>query len=399
MSKAVRIEEGKHSTVGASSAYRWLACPGSVGLAAKLVEQGHNINRTSRAAAEGTAAHTVLSDCLDSGRDAHEMAGNVLAVSDFEFVVDDEMVEAVQECLDFVREKVTRYESEGHTVHLYVEKGLSSVWDEEVYGTADVIIHVVGERLVVIDFKYGKGVTVEPTSIQNGYYGYLAVENYLGSDESVKVVESWIAQPRIPHAGGTLRRHITSEAALSDWWFSVILPGIQATREEDASFSIGEQCRFCPAKNNCPALKGEAFDVKTDIDPSHLTGDELGQLLVKVDAVKRYLEGLQSEAYTRCLRGDDVAGFKIVKKMSKRVWKPDAEMELEAFELFGKDAYKKPDMLTPPQLEKAVDGGKEFVKKWAYKPENGLTLAPNSDKRSAVVSLMDEFISGSDASD
>jgi len=33
------VEEGRHSTRGASSAYRWRACPGSINLTEKLVKE------------------------------------------------------------------------------------------------------------------------------------------------------------------------------------------------------------------------------------------------------------------------------------------------------------------------------------------------------------------------
>ena len=380
------VEEGKHSHLGASSSERWLTCPGSIGLAARLEAKGHKLNRTSPPAAEGTAAHTVLSGCLEDGSDAHEMKGTIMSVSDFEFEVDDEMVESVQQTLDFVRERVTKYREQGFEVRVYVERSLDSIFDPDAYGTSDVTIHVVGERLIVIDFKYGRGVTVEPTSSQNKYYGYLAIENYLASDEVIKVVESWIAQPRIPHPEGIFRRFITNVEELTTWWMDIVIPGMAATRKEGADLVIGDHCRFCPAKSNCPALKGEAFNFTTDVDPGHLTGDELGQLLLKAGAIRKYLEGLESEAFKRARNGQPVAGYKLVRKQANRTWKVGAE--LEALEAFGDGAYSKPNLLSPPQLEK-VEGGKEFVSEWAYKPDTGLTLAPNRDKRTAVRPLMD----------
>jgi hypothetical protein len=380
------VEEGRHSTLGASSAYRWLACPGSIALAAKLALAGHLLNKTNPAAAEGTAAHTVLAACLEDGSDAHELKGTHMVVAGYEFVVDDEMVEGVQATLDFVREKTQEYKDWGCDVKVYVEKGLSSIFDPDAYGTSDIIIHVVGERMLVIDFKYGRGVTVEPTSEQNAYYGYLSVENYVGFGEDIKVVESWIAQPRIPHPQGIFRRHVTNVKELTDWWMNTVLPGMEATRKEGADLVIGDHCRFCPAKSHCPALKGEAFNFSADIDPSHLTNSELGELLEKAGVIRRYLEGLESEAFKRSMRGDQVPGYKLVRKKANRVWKEGAEYVLKR--LFGDDAYTDPKLKTPPQLEK-IEGGKEIVSEWAYKPDSGLTLAPISDKRDAVRSLMD----------
>jgi hypothetical protein len=257
---------------------------------------------------------------MEDGSDAHELKGAKLSASGFDFVVDDEMVEGVQSTLDFVREKINRYKDEGHEVRVYIEKGLSCVLEDEAYGTADIIIHVANERLIVIDFKYGRGITVEPTSEQNKYYGYLAVENYLSPDETVKVVESWISQPRIPHSGGPNRRHVTNAEELIDWWMGTVLPGIEATRDPNALLVTGDHCRWCPANKlrACPALKGEALEMTTDIDQTYLTNDELSQLLLKTKTVVQYLKDLEGEAFKRAVSGSPVAGFKLVRKISKR---------------------------------------------------------------------------------
>ena len=50
---------------------------------------------------------------------------------------------------------------------------------------------------------------------------------------------------------------------------------------------------------------------------------------------------------------------------------------------FGLEAYSEPKLKTPAQLEK-MSGGRDFAKMWAYKPDAGLTLAAESDKRVEV---------------
>ena len=255
----VVIEEGRHSNKGASSAHRWRNCYGSINLIEKLLKEGKIKSRTSRAAAEGSAAHLVLASCLEDGSDAIDMKDMEIEVSDWIFIVDDEMIEGVQDLLDWVRNRISRAKDEGFEVELHIERGLESITDDDAYGTSDVIIHIIGDRMIIVDFKYGRGVTVEPDSDQNYYYGYLGVENYLKSPDDVKVVESWIAQPRIPHPNGTIRRHITNARELTDWWFNSLLPDMEATRKPDAPLTIGEHCRFCPAKGHCPALKSEVL--------------------------------------------------------------------------------------------------------------------------------------------
>jgi len=339
----------------------------------------------------------VLSSCLEDGSDAIDMKDISIEVEEWVFIVDDEMIAGVQECLDWVRARISRGQAEGFEVTLYIERGMSSILDDDTYGTADIMIHIHGDRFIVVDFKYGKGVTVEPTSDQNAYYGYLGIENYLDDPTSISVVESWIAQPRIPHPEGTIRRHITNYGELSDWWLNVVLPGIEATRDIDAHLVIGQHCRFCPNKGNCPALKNETFEFPLGIDTNHLSDEELGDTLIKLDAIEMLKGPLQAEALRRARQGDRIPGRKLVRMKSNRKFKDtmalpssdDADQMVEVkiddavVSMFGLDAYSDPKLLSPAQIEK-LDGGEKFVAQWAYKPDNGLTLAKDSDKRVEV---------------
>jgi len=391
------VEESHHSTRGASSAERWLPCPGTINLTEKLVKDGRINLGSSRPAAEGTAAHLVLSTCLEDGSDAVDMDGITIEVQPWVFEVDKEMQEGVQETLDWVRSTIATYRAEGHEVKLYIEKGLSSFTDEDAYGTADIIIHVVGVRLIVVDFKYGRGVSVEPTSTQNAYYGYLGIENYADDAKPEFPVESWIAQPRIPHPDGTIRKHDTTTGELSHWWMNTILPGIAATRDPDAPLVIGEHCRWCPNRGHCPALKNETFEFPMGIDTGHLTDDELGDLLLKLDAIEALKPVLQSEALRRARQGSKIKGRKLVVMRSNRIFKDtmpipdpnDADEMIEItitdaiMEQFGLEAYAEPKLRSPNQIE-SLEGGKEFASRWAYSPNKGLTLAAESDKRREV---------------
>lgn len=395
----VVVEEGKHSALGASSSNIWLNCNGSRNLIKKLLSSASIHNRTSRPAAEGTAAHLVVSTCLEDGSDAHEMKDMEIEVADWTFIVDDEMIAGAQECIDWVRARVARAKADGFEVKLYIEKGLTSFFDDEIYGTADIIIHIIDDRMIVVDFKYGQGVSVEPTSDQNAYYLYLAIENYLLDPDSISVVESWIAQPRIPHHEGTIRRHITNVAELTDWWMNTVLPGVEATRDPNALLTIGEHCRFCPAKGHCPALKTEVFEFSTSIEVSHLTDAELGAALIKLKALSTVETTFQAEALRRVRTGDKVPGYKLVRKKSNRVMKEsmalpspenaDEMVEVKladaALDTFGVEAYTDVAIKSPAQLEK-LEGGDTFVATWSYSPDNGTTLAPMSDKRREVKS-------------
>src|SRR5690242_1931335 len=86
-----------HSSIGASSMYRWSVCPGSVNLS-----QGIHAP-SSRYAAEGTCAHSLADVCLSTTMDADVYLGAKRTADGHDFVVDDEMVDGVQLYLDTVR--------------------------------------------------------------------------------------------------------------------------------------------------------------------------------------------------------------------------------------------------------------------------------------------------------
>jgi len=396
------LGEGRHSNRGASSSDRVIGCAGSVNLIEKLSKAGTITPKTNPAAAEGTAAHLILSTCLEDGTDAQDMAGMEIEVANWVFPVDKEMIEGVQESLDWVRARIAKARSDGFEVNLYVEKMLESFTDDDAYGTGDVLIHIITDRMIVFDFKYGRGITCEPTSNQNKYYGALACETYLAAPDDIKVVESWIGQPRIPHPAGTIRRHITNVDELTKWWFGTMLPSIRASREDDAMLTIGSWCRFCPARGHCPALKQETMDFPIDIDPTFLTTQELGEMLAKLEAIVVLKPVVEAEAYKRAKGGEKIPGKKHVNKRSNRVFQEelpidrgDGEMVVvtlkQAVEIhFGPDAYTEPELKSPAQIDK-LEGGKTFTKLWSHKPFKGTTLAPLTDKRAEIMPAIERF--------
>lgn len=397
MAERIVVEPGKHSLRGASSAQRWLNCSGSILLTERLAEQGLISKGTNRPAAEGTAAHLVLSTCLEDGTDAADMAGMEIEVEELVFIIDQEMVDGVQECLDWTRNTMAECELAGEEPKLYVEKGMTSIFDGEVYGTADIII-VTNKRIIVVDFKYGRGVTVEPDSDQNAYYIYLALENYADDQVHDMPVESWIAQPRIPHPDGTIRCYKTTAGAIVNWWMDTVLPGIEATRDPTSLLTMGSHCKWCPNKVHCPALQDETFSFQLDQPVATLTDDELGALLDKLEAIKAFQPTLEFEALRRARQGDKIPGRKLVRKKANRIFRdqllvasednPDEMVVLqfdeEVKKTFGDAAYAEPKVKSPAQLEKVTPGGKTFVQDWAHKPDAGLTLAAEGDKRVEV---------------
>ena len=185
----------KHSAIGASSMYRWSQCPGSI----RMSEGIHA--PASKYAAEGTCAHELADACIRTGIDPDIYHGKTRSADNMDFVVDDEMVEGVRLYIEAGNELFDK--AAGDVMHTERKFDLSHLYPG-LYGTNDrVIWKPTQRRLIVDDFKYGKGIPVEVKgNKQLMYYGLGAVETL-----KLPVMEIWnrIIQPRCPHADGPIR--------------------------------------------------------------------------------------------------------------------------------------------------------------------------------------------------
>src|SRR5579859_3730296 len=362
-------EAGKvHSMLGPSSMHRTLNCAGSNNLIRKI---GDKARKSGIDAAHGSAAHELLATCLYGGEDAWEHQGELIqADKDFPpFVVDQEMIDGVQMAIDWTRDKMAKFPG----AILLVERGVASPADPDAFGTSDIIIIVPGQRLIVGDFKYGKGIVVEPDDEQLRAYGQYSFETFvrygdiltgkeyeacdaageLGNEvfpSTTTVCELYIIQPRVPgHEKGYIRRHVTNRQELSRWFYGEVLPGFEATRDPNAPLTMGSWCNFCPAADFCPALRRGLEDYNISIEPTAQTDEQLNAALVKGEQVLKQHARNQKEAFMRAMKGSKFEDWKLVRQQGTRVWKPGAEAEVATL---GPAAYTDPELKSPPQIEK-----------------------------------------------
>lgn len=370
-----------HALLSASSAHRWLACTPS----ARLEEQFPDT--TSAAAEEGTLAHELAELKLRNHFHASDFtkakftrAANKLKKQK---LWENEMDGYTEDYLDFVKSAALACPSEPH---VDIEKRVDfAAYVPEGFGTADCVM-VSGRQLHVIDFKYGKGVSVSAErNPQLMLYALGAYEAYklLYRVDSVRLS---IVQPRL------------SDGA-SEWTCTLgeLLAFGERVKERAAlaikgegEYAPGEStCRFCRARAHCRARADWnvrlAFQVGKK--PPLISNAEMGEYLRQGEDVAKWLSDLKELALSECLAGREVPGWKAVEGRSQRAF-TDMDAAFEALKQGGiaEEILWERKPLTLAQVEKAV-GKKAFaelVGSMVVRPAGKPALAPESDKREAI---------------
>jgi len=392
-------ELAAHSPLGASGAARWMRCPGSVTLSYGVPDE------ESDDAALGTAAHALASACLEANVDAWEeigwyvFGGKIIYPPDDPMVlgmhmgtssvsvelVDQDMADAVQVYLDFIRKSFPDRDQGNH----WVERRFHCPELHELfYGTADDVYFDEPRRtLHVTDYKHGIGIVVDaPWNAQALYYAVGALAN-LDLWHKVDHIVIHIVQPRGWHVDGDVRSWGCTIAELKNWLVAELLPAMDKAMVSRETVG-GEHCRFCPARRRaCPAM-GEAFkNLEETMDqlekePARvLTSKEQARFLDSLDMAKIAGKAIEKDVFNKINAGKKVPGRKIVSGKANRQFKVGAVAALE--KQFGDEAYVERTIRSPAQIDK-LPGGKAFTTRYAFKPPVGGTLVREDNSRTAI---------------
>jgi hypothetical protein len=357
-----------------------MACPGSIRLSKNLPD------KSSVYAQEGTAAHELAERCLRENADADAYLGDDIDVAGTSYEVTEEMAEAVQLYLDTVRAELMR--NDGPNGELLIEHrfDLSDLYPG-MFGTNDAAVyHEQHGRLVIFDYKHGRGHAVEAfENPQLLYYGYGAAST-IYSGKPLREIELVIVQPRAPHKDGPVRRWVLPAMDLLDW-SADLLVAAEATENPTAPLVSGDHCQFCKAAAICPQLredsiaaaKTEFTDKATELSPEQLRG-----ILDKADMIEDWLHAVRAHALTVLEGGGSVPGYKLVEKRAFRKWRgefPEADLLRLGFH---RQALYTEKPLSPAQLEKKLAKPlRDRLAELTVKESSGYTLAAESDGRPA----------------
>ena len=387
----------RHHRMGPSSASRWLACTASP----QAIADAGIEDKAGLAAAEGTVAHLVT-EWVRNGEIGHasEALGQVVEQDGFEITIDEEMVEHTTAFVEYVRQ------FQG-TPYVEVEVALDP-WHPTGFGTADhAVIDEDRKIIVVIDFKYGKGVKVSADANPQLRLYALGVVGTLGwlhgldddVDTSDWTVVTGVHQPRI----GNIDAYQESLPDLLHWGTEYVQPRSVAAQAGEGEFVPGEHCRFCPLSGRCAAqtaqLRNETladFDRLPAEKVYELSDEALGSLLDELPQLQNWLKSIEMQAKARVEAGRPVIGkdgpYKLVAGRGSRDYTDPAEAEAWLVKQIGEDKAFERKLLSPAKAEKLlpkelrVSFG-ELTTKRAGAP----TLAPATDARDPLPSADGDF--------
>jgi hypothetical protein len=345
----------------------------------------------SEYAEEGTAAHMLAEQCLKSGADAGDCTGQEITVqSGSVFVVTDEMAEAVQVYLDYVR-KIHKslpdselwVEREFHLSHIHAE----------MWGTCDAIVYQPMGKTYVIDYKHGAGHAVEAAgNAQMMFYGLGALEH----SWDVTEVTLAIVQPRAFHRQGPVRETQIRPEGLVQWGQGLLKTKAAEAFGDAPKFVAGDHCTFCLHAPACVKLRESVNEhALTTFSPvevapiafvasASLTDEQLGRTLDFADGLESWVKAVRSEAYARASRGQAPTGYKLVQgKGGNRKW---ADEDAVAAAIPDETIRCVTELRTPAQVEKMLKARKIKLdlSSLTVQSPGKPTLAPITDPRPAI---------------
>ena len=376
---------GAHALLSPSSASRWLNCTAAPHLEADMPDV------SSGFAVEGTLAHAYCAKKLKTflGLPTEHEDKEIAELADYHTGEMDEYTDAYATT---VIEKYNAARAITPDAQLLVETRLDfSEHIPDSFGTADAIIIADG-TMDVIDFKYGKGVSVSAFKNPQMQIYALGAYDKFSFEYRIDRVRMTIIQPRIDN----LSDYELSVSDLTAWTDEVLTPRAQEAFSGKGTQTPGEWCRFCKVKSRCRALANQSLKTALEKpDPQLLNPQELADVLPKLETIKIWLTGIEEYALHTALSGAAVPGWKVVEgRSTRKITNPTAVSDALSGAGIGRDLLYKPQELLPiTELEKLV-GKKQFAAlcaQWISKPQGKPTLVPESDKRQAINTVEDDF--------
>ena len=360
----------QHSNiVGGSTAKRVISCPGSVKLVQKMPPQP-----SSKYADEGTLLHNAISEILSARPDVLGMKYKDQVLT--QELYDEKIVPALAALDEIDPAESMQYEVETRVGFGDLLPG--------VFGSTDLIGRL-GNRAIVLDWKFGSGVPVPAEeNAQLLFYAAAAMRtaSLRWAFEGVTEIECIIVQPP------AVRRWTTTVGRIKQFEHELVA-AVKTALDPDAPLAKGDHCRWCAAKPICPQMTG-AVERAIKQQLIDLDVDTLGQYLKNADLLEEWIKDLRALAFDCFEKGVPVPGYKIVNKQARRKWTDESKAKEALLSLGLKESVVvETSIMSPAQAEKALKKRFSELPEDLIKSESsGTTLAPEDDPRPAVQSFI-----------
>jgi hypothetical protein len=170
-----------------------------------------------------------------------------------------------------------------------------------------------------------------------------------------------------------------------DEFIAAMTHAIALAKAGGAPLNPGDWCEYCPAAAYCSAKKAQALKF-TRLDVKQTA--QLVEGMAMVEDMKQQIKAIEAEVFAALENDEKVPGWKLVLKQARRSWIDEEVVELALRKAkIPEQVFTESKLLSVAQLEKALKKSKrEFeLDKFFTNKSSGTTLAPESDKRPAVL--------------
>ncbi len=328
-----------HAKLSPSAAYRWMACPASI---AETQTVPYVMPRDTSAAVLGSEVHAAVERRFYAKA---QEEGNG-AVEEVELVAKaaDDFVEYV-ESLQFDK--------------VYSEKVVWIKEQNDCWGTAD-IVGVKGNELYIVDLKYGMYPVSAERNPQLLIYACGALDTLEGL-EHVSKINMIIYQPRLKN----IDVYTVTRDELLRWKEVILLPSAREALSNDALYTVGGHCRYCPAKHTCGSRNETMFNqiVSDGLAYNRTTRkteklEIIDDIMKRHDELSKFLKEIKEYAHYAMTQGHEFASVKLVDGRKMRYISDENGLREKLVEL-GHSEADYMEMKSVAQLERIV--GKEVI--------------------------------------
>lgn len=371
---------GVHSLLGASGAYRWLACPGSFALSRQAPARPSSIH-----ADRGSLAHWYVEHIHAGWMDGKcalvaedDEVGRIHQVGRHAIEVDQDFIDGVNLMLAYIHNlerpgTISRIEFRVALDHYF--RNASFKPPVRMYGRVDYAVIDLDERtLEIVDFKNGSGILVDPVeNPQMLYYaaGVLAAlfhdavpvvadqPHLLPKDFTIERVKLTVVQPHA-RSPEKIRSWVLDPLDVLMWVDEVLIPGVQACSAPDAPLVSGSWCRFCPAAFACPLLVEEANKMAVhefSDDGISMPSDpaSLGKYLSIAERAETWIKAIRAFAEEQLRSQVQIPGWSLGPTRPVRRWKDEKRVgDLLLEKGVTLDQAFEMSLRSPAQIEKLL---------------------------------------------